>query len=132
MEKTFQIDSVFVTQENIDDILVGALEGGITYWCSKVRVVGIKYLGEYASEQISRGGKLDFYAFESAFDNDITCYRLTLDKLLKGIARFYKENKNDIMFVNDGDRVTVDCCNADAPRCDCIIQYALFNEIVFG
>lgn len=25
---------VELTQEDIDDIMVGALEGGITYWCS--------------------------------------------------------------------------------------------------
>ena len=44
---------VVVTQEDIDDIMAGALEGGINYWCGEAEVVG-NYLGEYASEQISR------------------------------------------------------------------------------
>jgi len=39
-----------VTQEDIDDIVTTALEGGINYWCGKVEVDG-DYLGEYASEQ---------------------------------------------------------------------------------
>ncbi len=44
--------------ECIDDIMATALEGGITYWCDDAEVVG-DYLGEYASEQISRGGTLN-------------------------------------------------------------------------
>ena len=43
---------VNVSQEDIDDIVTIALEGGINYWCRKAEVVG-DYLGEYASEQIS-------------------------------------------------------------------------------
>lgn len=48
---------IVLTQEDIDDIMCGALEGGITYWCDEAKVVG-DYLGEYGSEQIARGGKL--------------------------------------------------------------------------
>lgn len=40
---------VELTQEDIDDIMVGALEGGITYWCSEASPEGGEYLGEYAS-----------------------------------------------------------------------------------
>ncbi len=46
---------ILLTQEDIDDIMAGALEGGITYWCSKAEVAG-EYLGEYGHEQIARGG----------------------------------------------------------------------------
>lgn len=31
---------VNVTQEDIDDIVTTALEGGINYWCRKAEVVG--------------------------------------------------------------------------------------------
>ena len=31
---------VVVTQEDIDDIMTGALEGGINYWCGEAEVVG--------------------------------------------------------------------------------------------
>lgn len=43
---------VELTQEDIDDIMVGALEGGITYWCSEASPEGGEYLG--ASMQVSR------------------------------------------------------------------------------
>ena len=35
---------IVLTQEDIDDIMCGALEGGITYWCDEAKVVG-DYLG---------------------------------------------------------------------------------------
>lgn len=54
---------VVVNDEDIDDIMAGALEGGINYWCDEAKVVG-NYLGEYASEQISRGGQLKLHDFE--------------------------------------------------------------------
>lgn len=54
-----------VTPQDIDDIMVTALEGGINYWCRKAKVVG-EYLGECASDQISRGGSLILYDAESS------------------------------------------------------------------
>lgn len=56
--------TIKLTEEDIDDIMCGALEGGVTaIWCGKVEVCG-DYLGKYASEQISRGGELLFYETE--------------------------------------------------------------------
>ena len=69
---------VELDNECIDDIMATALEGGITYWCDDVEIVG-DYLGEYASEQISRGGTLKLHDSEE----DET-YELTLDKFLEG------------------------------------------------
>lgn len=52
--------NVLVTHEDIDDIMVSALEGGINHWCAEAKVQG-EYLGEFASDQISRGGTLLLY-----------------------------------------------------------------------
>lgn len=58
-EKTFGVPRIGVTltQQDIDDIMASALDGGICYWCRMAEVVG-EYLGEYASDQISLGGSL--------------------------------------------------------------------------
>ena len=51
-EKVFTVKveiNVKLTQQDIDDIMVAALEGGITYWCFKAEVVG-DYLGQYANQ----------------------------------------------------------------------------------
>ena len=40
VETLFVRRSVNVSEQDIDDILCTAFEGGITYWCDSVRVVG--------------------------------------------------------------------------------------------
>ena len=125
---------IVLTKEDIDDIMCGALEGGINYWCRKAEVVG-DYLGEYASEQIGRGGMLKLYDSEG----DKT-YELTRDKLLDGIKKYCEDTKRpyDIMYagVNSVGCSTgeygLDCCMVDATVADMIIQYAVMGEIVYG
>lgn len=118
--------NVEVTNQDIDDIMCTALEGGITYWCRKAEVVGGKYLGEYAHEQISRGGSLMLYDVDSSDK-----WELTLDKFKHGLQLYLSEHTEAI----DGNEVgtyQLDTSYIDAYESDYIIQYALFNEIVFG
>ena len=111
-----------VSDEDIDDIMSAALDGGITYWCGKAEVVG-DYYGEYASEQISWGGTLKLYDIE---DNNV--YELTLAKFLMGL-RLWIENER-VFELTDAGRL--DICQIDAAAADAIIQYALFSDIVYG
>lgn len=113
-----------VTPQDIDDIMVTALEGGINYWCRKAEVVG-EYLGEYASDQISRGGSLILYDAESS-DH----WELNLEKLLNGIQKAIEDNWfSDYDWYVDGE---LDCCQIDAEVADTIVQLALFDDVVFG
>lgn len=113
-----------VTQQDIDDIMCAAFEGGITYWCCKAEVVG-DYLGEYASDQISRGGKVRLY---DSVEDEV--YELTLDDLLRGITKAIEENWYEDYGWHDGN--SIDTCNVDAEVADTIIQLALFGEVVYG
>lgn len=115
---------VRLTSEDIDDIMVGALEGGCNYWCDEVKVVEDEYLGEFASEQISRGGSLIFH--DSEDDEE---YTLDLEKFLTGFALACKQGRGDDWFDEEGG---VDCCQIDAPAADTIIQFALFGDVVYG
>ena len=116
---------VELTQEDIDDIMVGALEGGITYWCSEASPEGGEYLGEYASEQISRGGTLLLYDFEEE-----AYHKLDLEKFLNGFKLWVEQGLDEYGAVQkDG---TVDCCQIDAACADEIVQLALFGEVTFG
>lgn len=117
---------VVISQEDIDDIMVGALEGGINSWCDETTVVG-NYLGEYASEQISRGGQLLLHDF----DGEET-YTLNREKFIKGLKMYLeKPHPYDILEEIDN-KLRIDCCNADATVCDMIIQYALFDDVIYG
>ncbi len=116
---------VDLKQEDVDDIMVIVLEGGVTaYWCRRCEVIGGEYLGEYASEQISRGGALRFYDAES----DDT-WDLDLEKFAQGFRRWL-ENGGDVYGAVS--KLGVDTGEIDAEAADCIIQYALFGEVVFG
>lgn len=112
---------VNLSQQDIDDIMAVAMEGGICYWCRKAEVVG-EYLGEYASDQISRGGALILHDAESA-----QTWELTLEKFLKGVKLYFEQGCH----VNVEDNA-IDTCDIDANDADCIIQFAVFGEVVFG
>ena len=123
---------VIVSNENIDDIMVCALEGGINYWCNEAEVVG-KYLGEFGSEQISRGGVLKLYDSEEE-----KVYELTREKFMNGLRTYLSAGNTgclEIQRKNYGlptGKLLVDTCNVDAGVADAIIQYAVFNEIIYG
>ena len=123
-EKKFPVHiemDVDLTSQDIDDIMVTALEGGITGWCGRAEVVG-EMLGGYASEQISRGGSLILHDAESSDK-----WELTLEKFLKGM-KLYFEQALPAELAGEG----IDPSDFDADAVDCIIQYALFGKLVFG
>lgn len=116
MKKIFKVSyerTIELSQKDIDDLITDAFEGGINYWCGKVEVKG-EYKEEYASDQISRGGTLILYDRET--DNK---WELTLEKFLNGIKLWAENSSGDIE-------------NTDGDDADQIIQYALFEKIVFG
>ena len=73
MEKkqTFSVHTerdVKLTVEDIDDIMVAALEGGINYWCSEAEVVEERRCADWGHEQIARGGALVLHDVEDIDD----------------------------------------------------------------
>ena len=124
LEKTYEVKAeitVNLAQQDIDDIMVTALEGGIAHWCCHAETVGNR-LGEYASDQISRGGSLVLYDAESSDK-----WELTLEKFLNGVKLYLEEGCH--VQVEDN---RIDTGDIDANDADCIIQFALFGEAVFS
>lgn len=122
--KTFKVRpeiEVALTVEDIDDIMCAALEGGICYWCGRAEVVG-DYLGEYASEQIARGGSLLLHDAESA-----DTWELNREKFLNGVKLYFEQGCH--VQVEDN---LIDTCDIDGNDADCILQLAIFGEVVFG
>lgn len=109
---------------DINDLMTTALEGGINYWCRDCRTVSIpeeyKDKIEYTSDVIGYGGTLELQDIEEPYDR----WFLTKEKFLKGIAIYMKENN----ILSEDDLIE----DHDAYTADAIIQYALFDEIIFG
>ena len=127
MKKSFEVTSettVFLTVENIDDIMVSALEGGITYWCDRAKVDEEKRCGAWGHEQIARGGALLLREIDSSNE-----WELTRGNFLLGFKKWLESDGDKYGAVYDG---KVDCGKIDGPAADCIIQYALFGELIFG
>lgn len=109
-----------ITSQFIDDVLCTAFESGISYWATNVRPLGNVWPdnAEYVSECLTRG--VDIVITE---DSDNSGHVLTMQKMLMGIERFCNRNNRGI-----GDLIE----DHDAEDADCIVQYAIFGEIVYG
>lgn len=127
-EKKFTVRpeiEVNLTQQDIDDIMVSALEGGINYWCREAEVVEEKRCGDWGHEQIARGGSLILHDAESPDK-----WELTLEKFLNGV-KLWLQNGDDRYHALQKDG-TLDTCNVDGEMADLIVQYAIFGEVIFG
>lgn len=116
---------VIITSDDIDEIMCLALEGGITYWCRDAYPPEC-LLGDYCSEQISRGGSIVLVDAETG-----EAFTLTKDKVIDGISLFLNE-KDNLWAYTTSDMEQIDVASLDADDADKIVQYALFGELVFG
>lgn len=117
--------NIELTQQDIDDIMAAALEGGINYWAGEAEVIEEKRVADWGHEQIARGGVLVIHDIEDPGET----WELTLEKFLNGFKLWVENGGDEYGAIEDG---KVDCCNIDADCADAIVQYALFGELVFG
>ena len=117
---------VIVTEEDVDDIMCSALEGGITYWCDSARVQKDKRVASWGHEQIARGGALVLHDVEDIDEK----WELDLEKFLNGFKLWVEQGLDEYGAVQKDS--TVDCCQIDAACADEIVQLALFGEVTFG
>ena len=114
-----------LTDEQINDLIVTAIEGGINYWCWQVSLKEGTIKPEqqsklrYLSDCISLGGTLILHDAESS-----ESWELTKEKFLKGIEKTLEwggsANVQDLFD------------NHDADVADVLIQFSIFDKIVFG
>jgi hypothetical protein len=128
-----------MNQDFVDDVMCDAFEGGINYWCGGAEVQEkidgeSDYKGQpYIHGVISREGTIRVLV--EPFEDDCKMseeypeyaeYILTLPKFVKGYRKYaeWAMQKNK--------EVYTDPAYIDAEIADIIIQFALFDEIVFG
>lgn len=123
---------VVITPEDIDDIMVSALEGGINYWADEAKVEEDKRVAAWGHERISRGRCLKIHTMEPFDEDDTEWYELTKEKFLKGIERYIAQPTSGDFLEFVDHELRIDAGNVDAVVADAIIQYALFGEIIYG
>lgn len=133
MEHTFKIEKELkITTENIVDCVLCCEAGGFDYWgelCSDERdyEAARKRLMErekadmkpcyedVLAEILESGGKLTVYDREDDKDHE-----LTLEKLLNGWKKYAEDHNAD------------DFDEYDGISADCIMQYAIFGDVIYG
>lgn len=107
-----------IPNQLIDDILCAALEGGINYWVESVHVMrwGDAPEGTPKSDLISKGATLGIKEIDTG-----EIYALKKEMVIKGIRMF-----------TEIQRMFEDASDLDAGDADAIIQYAIFDELVYG
>ena len=116
-----------ITEEQLKDIIIDGIETGIGYWATlhndteefeKYYNTTKLSTSEIVAEILLNGGEVEITDLEG---DEEPKYKLTLERLLKGIAMNEEKRPHDC-----------DLENYDSITCDCIFQYALFGEVVFG
>lgn len=100
-KKTYEIPlerTVKVTQQDIDDIMVSALEGGIDYWCGEAEVIEDKRVADWGHHLASsfhfNSQKIKLYFNKIAANMQVSCcflqsYRNLPTAYVNGFAHFY-------------------------------------------
>jgi len=121
--------NIQIQNSDIDNILTTCFEGGSEYWIHQIKVVDNDHKGQkYASDVISNNGKLQIITYEG------TECLLTKVKLVKGIESWLKNyyySPNKTKYGSDIES-EFHLINWDAGDSDIILQYALFDKVVYG
>ena len=113
-----------LTEKNIDTIMSLALEGGIGYWAVLNNSTpdfenkpDNRFTTEWATQLLLDGKEIEFFDAE----NENERWKLDLQKVIKGFALNHQNRPHDSNLEN-----------GDVTTGDCIIQYALFDKLVYG
>lgn len=110
-----------ITEEFMSDVICTAFEGGSNYWIEDVRNLSKEPKAIHFSESFAKGDELEILAY----DDDVE-YTLTHKKFLKGYKLYVKHCTEKHL------PVYTDPCDIDSDVADMILQFALFNELVYG
>lgn len=121
-----------LTQDQIKDVIVGALEGGSNYWYylnnksveairEKVSKEENKYLSEAITDAVFRGAVVPFYDVENP--NEKLGF-LSKKSIEVGLQKMLDDEREEIDMVLNGED--------DAETSDVILQYCVMGELVFG
>lgn len=130
MTHEVKITKQYETNDLVD--LLSTAMVGCAYWCSELDYKPDEY--QEAKARLKEKGNNDI-CYEEVLvemlesgkslwfcdDEEDEQYELTLEQLLNGIELNAEQRPHDC-----------DLENGDAITADCIIQFALFNEVVFG
>ena len=128
---------VYLDDEFFEDIICTMFEGGSNYWIDHITInhpCGKKPVGiprsTWAANALNENGTV--IVFISTFDEKPEEITLVKNMLVSGLAKWAENFQEHVSIVTEGQKCTIDAGDIDADDADIILQYALFNDIVFG
>lgn len=111
-----------ITKEFVSDVLCTALSfGGSSYWIAEIRNLSDNPKSELFSESVAEGDTIEIMDNE-----DNKKYKLDFNTFAVGYIRYVT------YCLQNGKQVFSDPCDIDAEVADTILQFALFDNIVFS
>jgi hypothetical protein len=122
--KVIKTQELTLDKDVIENIVVSSMEGGSNHWMGldnskpewKDKPKGVP-LSEWATELILTDQPVRFYDREDPEES----WDLNIEKLLQGVEKYYKNTRNPYEIED-----------IDGEAADMIVQYALFNTIVYS
>ena|SRR2546429_3169995 len=112
----------FETEQMVDDILVGAIEGGSNYWCAAIhqdqRPEHLSDEKPWYSRWLSIGGTVKVLELE-----ETTWHPLDRAKLEQGIRKAAELRQVSVEEFYE---------NHDAGDADIAVQFAIFGQVIYG
>lgn len=115
-----------ITADDVDIIMMNALDGSISHWCRRVKPDG-ELMGIGIAEQISSGGEL--LLLDNIAKREL---RLNLSKMLIGIKLWAKKSIGHSCLTQTDGIFVIDPLKVDSAISDAIIQYALFGDVLYA
>lgn len=134
MDKRTVLIPIQIDKDWVESVVSSALCGGINYWLEDYYCEDKKG-AEYLCEVLPLGGEIvlivdDNYGGEckevDGYAEGYCAYKLNLDALIKGFEKYclWARGLNR--------RFYTDASDIDVTESDCIVQLALFGDVIFG
>lgn len=121
--------TVNVTPRRVADLMVGAIEGGSTYWCESILLSpGISHKASpwYDDEALYSKQNLEITVIEheSSRHDDDAQWTITLASIANGLRLMALHSPRHFAdFISETD---------DATTADVFLQYCTFGEVIYG
>lgn len=124
--------SVELNYEDIEAVMVGALEGGSDYWVDDIEFELTREKGVppsiWATRELLQNRVVRLHDGE-----EDKWYDLTLGKLVEGIQKFvYHRLQQGSLYLENRDGPRIDWGQHDADDTDGCLQFALFGDWIYG
>lgn len=128
MEEYLFTKKIGLTEENIKDILCSCIEGGSNYWC-QIQNCGEQW--EEVENELPEDSTIED-CIMALWHKGYILHVIDVEEYAAYEISFYDFISAIQSVIDDGIWNGNDVCDIDGEVGDCIMQYAVFGEVIYG